>query len=155
MTREGVAENKTKKPRIEDSAEEDRQPDTLDEAQMEEDGDETDSGPLSQGVLLALFRRAIREQGVARKSDFLELGSQVEQRIQTSERAWNERFEAFDKKVQEIAAKVDTPIHDLGAQMSKLESHLEVLADRSAGSNSCTNYQPHVMGRSCSGSEQH
>lgn len=138
MTGHGVAENETKKPRIEDSAEEDRQPDTLDEEWMDEDGDETEPGPISQGVLLALLRRAIREKVRARTSDILELESKVEQRIQTSEKGWNEKSEAFDKTVQEIAAEVDSSIHELGAQMAKLESRLEALADRPAGTNSST-----------------
>lgn len=44
----GLPENERKKPRMEDSAQEDRQPDpdTLAEEQMDEDGAESDMGPM-------------------------------------------------------------------------------------------------------------
>lgn len=69
MMEDDSAENEWKKPRIEDSAQEDRQPDpdTIAEEQMDEDGVEADMGPMSSGMLLALLRRAIREEGVAKR----------------------------------------------------------------------------------------
>lgn len=140
MTGDGATENETKKPRIKDASEEDRQrdPDTVDEEPMEEeDGADSELGPMSPGMLLALLRRSIREKGVAKKSDQQTLESKVEQRLQSSEKEWNEKFGASEERVQEIAAKVDSSIMDLGAQMSKLESCVEAMADRS-GSKSST-----------------
>lgn len=104
---------------------------------MDEDGADSEMGPLFPGMLLALLRRAIRKEGVAKKSDVQTLESKVEQRLQSSEKERNDKFGASEKKVQEIAVKVDSSIQNLGGQMSRLESCLETMADR-LGSNSST-----------------
>lgn len=129
-------ENGSKNARLVDSLPEDRQPDTV-EQMDEEEGADAEVGPLSTGVLLLLLRRAIREEGVAKRSDLQSLETKVDKQIREAENKWQQKLAVSEAKVESLAQKVDTTISDLGVQMSKLESRLEAMASR-PGSNSST-----------------
>lgn len=145
-------ECEAKKARTDDLVEDGRQPGTLDEAMEAEDAADDDAaapklGPVSSGTLLALLRQAIREEGVAKKSDFEAFETKFDARLKANEKAWKAKFGASEKRVQEFSNKADGSIGDLGAQMSKLGSRLEALAERSAGSNSSTSSPSSWAGR--------
>lgn len=133
---DAAPENESKKARLEDSSSpEDRQPDTVE--QMDEAGTDAELGPLSSRMLLALFKRAIREERVAKSSELQNLEAKVDHRFREVEDQWQQKFTASEAKVASLTTKVDTSLSDLGAQMSKLESRLDAMANRS-GSNSST-----------------
>lgn len=79
MTSSDDEEVEPNKARTDDVLEEGRQPDTIDEEAMEADDDapEPELGLVSSGALLALIRRAIREEGAAKKSAVRSLRDKV------------------------------------------------------------------------------
>lgn len=115
-----------------------RQPEIVEEDIMEVEQPDLHT---SSTALVALLRQAMREEGIARRSDLAELENRFDSRMSAVTSEWAEKLKSVERaetRIQEVSDKVDTSIAAIGAQISILETRLEQISKSGASSAAST-----------------